>query len=297
MKLLLALIFLTATTASGQFSEAALKAVEALLGKNGGNRLFYYPTATGPYDPKEYGYEHEEVTFPSEDGTKLHGWFLPAIVKVPTKAKGTVVFSHGNAGAVAYHLGFITWAIKGGYNVLLYDYRAFGKSEGKLDRKGIVEDVRGAFAYVKTRKDVDPKRLISFGHSLGGAKSIAALGEKSVDGVRGIISFAGFSSYQEMALKIGGKLGSQLVTDEYSPRDYVEKISPVPILFIHGEKDGVVPISQARELFKKAQEPKTFIEVKGGNHNESLWKDKNAGVKKLLAWMEKVLNSPQNDKK
>ena len=55
----------------------------------------------------------------------------------------------------------------------------------------------------------------------------------------------------------------------------------------------MVPISQARELYEKAKEPKTFIEVKGGNHNGSLWKDDNAGVKKLLAWMEKVLNSPQ----
>jgi len=293
MKFLLP-FFLTFATASGQLSETVLKGAEALFGKHGGDRLFYYPTTTGPYDPKEYGYKHEEVTFPSEDGTKLHGWFLPAIAE--GKAKGTVVFSHGNAGAVSYHLGFITWAIKGGYNVLLYDYRAFGKSEGTLDRKGIVEDVRAAFTYVKKRADVDPKRLISFGHSLGGAKTIAALGEKPIEGVRGIISYAGFSSYQKMAIKFAGNFGAKLVTDDYSPRDYVDKVSPVPILFIHGEDDGVVPIAQARELYRKAKEPKTFIEVKGGNHNESLWKDDNAGIEKLLAWMEKVLDSPHHDK-
>lgn len=293
MKHLPILILLTAVSAFGQVSESAVKAAEALLGKNGGNRLFYYPTSKGPYDPKEYGYEYEEVTFPSEDGTKLHGWFIPPAGEDQDKPKGTVVFSHGNAGSVSHHLGFITWAINGGYNVLLYDYRAFGKSEGTLERKGIVEDVRGAFAYVKTRKDVDPQRLISFGHSLGGAKSIAALGEKPVEGVRGIISFAGFSSYREMARKIAGEFGAKLVSDEYAPRDYVAKLSPVPILFIHGEKDGVVPISQARELFEKAKEPKAFIEVKEGNHNGSLWMDEKAPIKKLLTWMEKVLNPPQ----
>jgi fermentation-respiration switch protein FrsA (DUF1100 family) len=293
MKVFLSVVLYACLPVSAQLSEEIAKAAESILGENGGDRFFYYPTSKGPHDPADYGYEHEEVTFPSEDQTKLHGWFLPA--KGVEKAKGTVVFSHGNAGAVAHHLGFITWAITGGYNVLLYDYRAFGKSEGSLDRKGIVEDVRGAFAYVKTRKDVDPNRLISFGHSLGGAKSIAALGEKPVKGVRGLISFAGFSSYKEMALRVGGKFGARLVGDDYAPRDYVEKLSPIPVLFIHGVKDGVVPISQARELFKKAKEPKTLIEVKEGNHNDALWVDDKAGVKKLLGWMEKVLNSPQNE--
>ncbi|MGJ8695100.1 MAG: alpha/beta hydrolase [Verrucomicrobiaceae bacterium] len=272
-------------------AEKSAALAERLLGENGGNRFFYYPTEKGLYEPGEFGYKYEEVTFKSEDGTKLHGWFLPA--HGMKKAKGTVVFSHGNAGAVGYHLGFITWAINGGYNVLLYDYRGYGKSEGEVDRKGIVQDVRAAFAYVKTRSDVDPGRLISFGHSLGGAKSIAALGEKAVEGVRGVISFAGFSSYKEMATKVGGEFGGRMVSDELAPRDYVAKLSPVPLLLVHGQVDAVVPVEQARELFQKAREPKTLLEIEEGGHNGALRMKKDEGVKKVLAWMEKVLNSPK----
>ena len=260
---------------------------ERLLGKNAGNRFFYYPTKTGPYAPNEYGFEFEDVTFPSEDGVKLHGWFMKAAGT--EEPKGTVVFSHGNAGAVGHHIGFVTWLMKGGYQVLLYDYRGFGKSEGKLEREGMLKDVRGAFAYLKTRKDVNQKKLVSFGHSLGGAKSIAALGQKSVKGLRAVICWAGFASYKDMARLVGGEVGSDLVSDELSARDFVEKLSPVPLMIVHGADDRVVPIGQGQILFDKAKGPKTFFKVEKGGHNNALAMNDGAYQKKVLAWLDNVL--------
>ena len=260
---------------------------EKLLGKNAGNRFFYYPTKEGPYSPDEYGFRYEDVTFPSEDGVKLHGWFIKALNV--EKPKGTVVFSHGNAGAVGHHVGFASWLMKGGYQVLLYDYRGFGKSEGKLDRSGMLKDVRGAFAYLKTRKDVDQQKLISFGHSLGGAKSIAALGQKSVKGLRAVISLAGFASYKDMARIVGGEVGEDLVSDELSARDFVEKLSPVPLMIVHGKNDRVVPIGQGEVLFKKAKDPKTFFKVENGGHNNALAMNEGDYEKKVLAWLDEVL--------
>ncbi|MGB0992120.1 MAG: alpha/beta hydrolase [Akkermansiaceae bacterium] len=261
---------------------------ETLLGKNGGNRLFYFPTKDQPFTPEKYGYKYEDVSFKSADGTKLHGWFLPS-TKGTSKAKGTVVFSHGNAGSVAHHLGFVTWLLPEGYNVLLYDYRAFGKSEGAITRKGLIEDVRAAFTYVATRKDVDANRLISFAHSLGGAKSLAAIGMKPIKGLRAVISHGGFASYKQMAIQKAGQVGGNLTTDELSALQFVEKVSPLPLLIIHGTADAVVPVGQGEALFKKAKEPKTFFKVEGANHQNSLSKNNGEYRKKMLAWLDEKL--------
>lgn len=260
---------------------------EKLLGKKGGDRLFYYPTKTAPNLPSKFGHTFEDVTFQSEDGTKLHGWFLSPPARV--KPKGTIIFNHGNAGSVGHHLPFVGWMVRGGYQVFLYDYRGYGKSEGEITRKGLVQDVSAAINYVKTREDVDSKRLISFGHSLGGAKSLAALGEKMIPGVRGVISFAGFASYEDMARGIGGQMGANLVTDDYSAQDYIEKISPVPVLLAHGTDDRTVPFSQGEKLFEKAKEPKTFFKIPGGSHAQALFMNDGEYRKKVLAWIAKIL--------
>lgn len=260
---------------------------EMVLGKNGGNKLFYFPTEHSPRSPEEFGLRFEDVFFDSEDGTKLHGWFMKP--EAEKASKGTVVFSHGNAGAVGYHIGFLDWFVKAGYQVLLYDYRGYGKSKGVIKREGLLKDVRGALKYVAGRKDVDASKLISFGHSLGGAKSLAALGEKKVPGVKAVISYAGFASYRDMAKWVAGDTGARLVTDELAARDLVAKIAPVPVLIIHGTRDGTVPLQQGELLFQKAKEPKTFFKIDGGGHNSALAFNNGEYQKKVLKWLDQVM--------
>lgn len=253
------------------------------LGRPGaGNRLFYLPTHDEPATPSSWGFDYQNVWFKSGDGTPLHGWFIPARGK---RALATVVFSHGNAGSVGHHLGFVLWLAEAGYQVLMYDYRGFGKSGGETDRRGMVDDVKAAFTYAAARRDVDARRLVSYGHSLGGAKSIAALGESPVKGLRAVVTDGAFASYRWMAQRIGGKLGAGLVTDELAPQDYVRRLSPVPLLVVHGARDEVVPIEQAKVLFERARQPKTLFEVKAGGHGDSLARDDGAFRKRMLAWL------------
>ncbi len=259
---------------------------QSALGKNGGNRLFYFPTRDEPSTPADWGLKYETVDFKSSDGTKLHGWFIPGKI---SKAKGTIVFSHGNAGSIGYHIGFCAWFAEAGYNVLMYDYRGFGKSGGDVDRRGMINDVKAAFAYIIKRRDVDPKRLISYGHSLGGAQSITALGESPVKGLRGIIIDGAFASYQAMARVIGGQLGASLVSDELAPKDFVSKLTPVPLLVVHGGRDEVVPVSQGLQLYNSAGQPKTLFEVKSGRHGTALSDDDGAYRKRTLAWLDQAL--------
>ncbi len=258
------------------------KVAKNVLGEKGGNQLFYFPTHDEPATPADWGFKFEKLNFKSADGTPLHGWFIPGR---SSKSKATVVFSHGNAGSLGHHLGFVIWLAEAGYNVLMYDYRGFGKSGGTVNRRGMIDDVKAAFDCACKRADVDSKRLVSFGHSLGGAKSVTALGESPVKGLRAVVIEGAFASYQKMARVIGGQLGESLVSDELAPKDFVSKLSPVPLLVVHGTQDEVVPVSQGRQLFETAQEPKTLYEVKTGRHGDSLSRDDGAFRKRVLVWL------------
>jgi len=263
--------------------------VQKVAGKNGGNQLFYFPTRDEPSTPAAWGLKFETIHFKSADHTPLHGWFIPAKGKTPQTAKGTVVFSHGNAGSISYHLGFCAWLAEASYNVIIYDYRGFGKSGGTVDRRGMINDVKAAFAYALKRPDIDKSRIVSYGHSLGGAQSVTALGETPVKGLRAIIIDGAFASYQAMARLIGGQLGASLVTDELSPKDFIEKLTPTPLLVVHGTRDEVVPFSQGRQLFETAAEPKTLFEVKSGRHGTALSENDGAYRKKMIEWLDEIL--------
>lgn len=259
---------------------------KAFLGGGDTNRYFYFPTFDKPATPAKWGFRFEEVRFESTDGTDLHGWFMPPRAK---QAKGTVVFSHGNAGSLGHHLGFVMWLVEAGYQVFMYDYRGFGESGGELDRRGMIEDVKGAFAYVSARKDVDATRLVSYGHSLGGAKSVTALSDNRIAGLRAVVIDGAFASYRSMARLVGGEIGANLITDEFSPKDFIGKISGTPLLVVHGERDQVVPLTQGKQLFELANEPKTLFEVKGGNHGDALARENGAYRKRMLQWLEGVM--------
>ncbi len=262
---------------------------QGALGRDGGNRLFYFPTRDEPSTPTSWGLKYEAVDFKSKDGTPLHGWLIAPKNRNPKAAKATIVFSHGNAGSMSYHLGFVAWMAEAGYNVLLYDYRGFGKSGGSVDRRGMIDDVKAAFRYALSRKDLDKSKLVSFGHSLGGAQSVTALGESPVKGLRAIVVDGAFASYKAMAGVFGGQLGASIVTDELSPNDYVAKLAPVPFLVVHGDRDEVVPVSQGLELYEKARQPKTLFEVEDGRHGTSLTNNRDEYRKRLIAWLDGVL--------
>lgn len=290
--LILGLLFLL-PSAKGEEVGVKTRVAQILLGKTGGDRFFYYPTKKQPYTPKEYGYRYEDVYFKSLDGTKLHGWFLPSF-SGSQRAKGTIIFSHGNAGALGHHFAFTYWMVKAGYNVFMYDYRGYGSSEGKVSRKGLVEDSRAAFKYIVTRKDIDTSKLVSFGHSLGGAKSIAALSAEAPQGLKAVIVDSTFFSYVDMAEIIAGETGKNIVSNDFNPGDLVAKLPQVPFLIVHGTLDGTIPLSQAEKLFKAAHQPKTMFKVPGAGHTSTLIINREEYRKKLLVWLDVAMKQEKN---
>ncbi|MDQ0044934.1 alpha/beta hydrolase [Variovorax boronicumulans] len=233
--------------------------------------MFYYPDRVRYETPDALGLRYESVQFQSADGTRLTGWFIPAVgrQKNPKEAKGTVVHFHGNAQNMSTHWRFVAWLPKQDYNVFVFDYRGYGESEGEPEPKGVFEDSNAALNYVRSRGDVDAQRLFVFGQSLGGTNAIAVVGSGNRAGVKAAAIESTFYSYSSIANdKLSG--AGLLVSDGYAASKYVAAISPIPLLLIHGTADHVIPHAHSQRLLADAREPKRLIEVPGAGHLEPM---------------------------
>jgi fermentation-respiration switch protein FrsA (DUF1100 family) len=247
----------------------------ALMLNGCANGLFYYPDGHVYSTPDKLGLPYKETWFSSADGTRLQGWFIPATTPVP--ALGTVVHFHGNAQNMTSHYQFVAWLPAEGFNVFVFDYRGYGASGGKKPtRQGTFEDGVAALAHVAGRPDVDPRRLIIYGQSLGGALALAVAGETHPCGVRAVIAESAFSTYRGAAGDAVGAIPALgwllrplawlLVSGGHNPAAAVAEISPVPLLLIHGTADHVVPYRHGERLVAQAREPKCLLTMPGAGH-------------------------------
>jgi fermentation-respiration switch protein FrsA (DUF1100 family) len=218
-------------------------------------RMFFYPDSATYTTPAQLGVRAEDVRIVTADGSRLHGWFLPAV----GNAKGTVLHLHGNAANVSNHLPLVSWLPARGYNVLMVDYRGFGRSEGKPSLDGVVDDAAAALAYLRTRPDVDATRLIVFGQSIGGATALRLLA-RDARGVRlGVIDSA-FASYRGIArdATAGGPLApiaaltvGVLPGPDKDPITALKSIR-VPLIFVHGARDTIIAAVNSEKLHAAA---------------------------------------------
>jgi uncharacterized protein len=221
---------------------------------------FYFPDREDYGSPAAYRLDAADVSFAAPDGPRLHGWWVPAIGEV----EGTVVYCHGNHGNLSLHARFVSWLPSRGFNVLIFDYRGFGRSEGSVSREGTIRDAEAAIDFALTR---DPTRTVVFGHSLGGAIGIVAAGGRPA--VRAIVAESTFPSYRAAARCAAPAIGflvPWLVSRGFDPVDSLPQMPPRPLLVIHGTDDDITPLELGRELFDKASEPKTLRVVEGGGH-------------------------------
>lgn len=240
------------------------------LARGCARRAFFYPDRTMYGSPADQGLAFEDVSFSAEDGARLHAWFIPAVLADSRcGALGTVVHFHGNAQNISAHWEFAGWLASRGFNVFVFDYRGYGKSEGTPSIAGLCSDSRAALEYVRKRRDVDASRLFVFGQSLGGANAIAAVNTANRSGICAMAIEATFYSYSTIAHdKLPG--AGWLVGNHYSAARHVGSLAPIPLLFIHGTGDGVIPVNHTKRLYAKASEPKHMILVPGGGHIDAM---------------------------
>lgn len=231
---------------------------------------FYYPDAKAYDRPEDYDLVHEDVTFPTGDGLTLHGWFLPA----RGRARGLIVHFHGNAANVSAHVGLVEWLPRLGYHVLMFDYRGYGRSEGRVTRAGTTRDGHAAVDYALSRPEARGLPVFAYGQSLGGAVAIVVAAERPE--VRAVVAESPFSTYRGIAALHARRLvGSAWVarglaritiSAGHDPLAVVLRIAPRPLLVIAAERDEICFPEQARELYDAAGEPKEFWLVPEAEH-------------------------------
>ena len=223
---------------------------------------FYYPDDKVYTSPAELRLASEDVTFTTSDGVRLHGWFLPAT----GTAKGVVVHFHGNAANISNHLPLVWWLPEAGYHVLMFDYRGFGQSEGKVTRAGTVRDGHAALDYALSRPEARGLPVFFYGQSLGGAVAIVVAAERPE--VRAVVAESSFGSYRGIAARharrmvglnwLSRLMAAAAISSGYDPLDVVARIAPRPLLVIGAEQDEICFPDLSRELYEAAGEPKSF---------------------------------------
>jgi fermentation-respiration switch protein FrsA (DUF1100 family) len=275
----------------------------ALLATGAGcaNGLFYQPTHRIYQTPADRQLPYEPVTMVSADGTRLSGWFIPAV----GVATGTVVHLHGNAQNMTAHFGFVDWLPAQGFNVFVFDYRGYGASEGRPRRGAVIEDCRAALRYVWGRADVDPNRVVVYGQSLGGASAVAALVREPGLVPRAIVLDSAFASYRGIVRDkiamipllrgLRWPLSYLVVSGGYSPDAEIARLPRVPLLLVHGVADRVVPAAHSVRLFERAHAPKSLWLVPGCDHTEAFMRKAPEYRPRLVAYLRAALNGTASE--
>lgn len=206
----------------------------------------------------DLSYSIENHLFPNRSGDTLNGWMLS-----PKSARNgtTILFFHGNAGNLIYHLGLITPLVKEGFNVFVFDYSGFGFSQGKAKRKTVFEDGEDALSYLLTLPQIKNDQLVVYGQSLGGHLA-GALTPRHQDKIDAVVIEGAFSSHRDISADKVPILGRILVREIYNAKKAIPALQK-PVLIIHSHEDSTIPYEHGKRLFEAATAPKLFYPIDG----------------------------------
>jgi len=223
------------------------------------SRLMYFPDSTDLGSPDDLGLSYRDVTLRTEDGLSLHGWFLPGEAGNPA-----LLFCHGNAGNITGRLESLAVFRRMGLSVLIFDYRGYGTSEGSPSEGGTYADATAAWRYLTEEAGFDSSRVVVFGRSLGGAVAVELATRVNP---MALIVESSFTSAPALGQAVYPWLPVRLLARiRYDSGRRIGTVT-CPVLVVHSSQDEVVPYSFGRRLFELANEPKRFLEIRGG-HND-----------------------------
>ncbi|MGD0517254.1 MAG: alpha/beta hydrolase [Thermoguttaceae bacterium] len=225
------------------------------------NSLIFFPSRYPSGDWKPGGLTFEDAWFQAADGTKLHGWYVPR-----EKPSSAILFCHGNAGNITHRADILEQLHNTvGASVLIFDYRGYGRSEGKPNEAGILADARAARAWLANREKIKEKDIVVMGESLGGAVAVDLAAK---DGAKGLVLISTFTSLPDVAAYHYPIFPVRLLMR--TRLDAVGQIANYkgPLLQMHGEADTIVPFKFGHRLFDAANEPKQLLVFPQHDHND-----------------------------
>ena len=225
------------------------------------DRFIYFPERSVGATPAGAGLAYEDVFFRTEDGVRIHGWFVPGGGDALT-----LLWFHGNGGNLGHRVETLELLHDElGVDVLMIDYRGYGRSEGRPSEEGLHLDARAALETLLGRRGQDASRVVLFGQSLGAAVAVRLATETEVGAV---ILEAAFTSIPDLARELyGGLPVGALLRTRFDSEARIARLD-VPVLLLHGERDEIVPLEMGERLFAAAREPKHFEVITGARHND-----------------------------
>lgn len=248
----------------------------------GCNHLLYYPTKTQYVNPTKIKSPPKEITVKMKTGEKVHGWLFKAINSTkPNLDRPIILFFHGNAQNLTSHFLNLYWILEEGYDFLIFDYPGYGASEGSPTQSNTVKSGHIFYNWLKKNKY---RNIIIFGQSLGGSIALQ-VSQQLVpdDDLCLVVVESTFASYQSVANSVLAQnwitwpfqwLAYLLFSDDEAPKKNISKISPVPLVVIHGTEDRIVPYELGQVIFSKAISPKEFWTVNEGKHMDTFFSKK-----------------------
>ena len=254
-------------------------------------RFVFFPEPEVNSNPADVGLKYEDVCFTAPDGLKLHGWFLPAPHDTLGPEPQTWLWFHGNGGNVGTRVAQLERAHHLlGVHQFIFDYRGYGRSEGKPSERGTYLDARAALQHLHERPDVDPDRVVYFGHSLGAAVAIELAVQHPP---AGLALIAPFSSIRDMArLALPVPMAGWMVRNHYNSVDLISRVH-APLVILHGELDEIVPHSQGVKLFESANHPKQLVTMPDAAHNNAHHVAADVMAHTLLEFRDSIVASYQ----
>lgn len=223
----------------------------------------YHPTRSWAATGEDLHRPWETVTFQTRDGVRLSAWFFPAPTNAPLRELAVLV-NHGNGGNISHRLPLYSLLLELGVNVLAYDYRGYGQSEGHPNEQGTYLDAEAAADWLGDR-GFPPPRIVAFGESLGGG--VAAELAVRRPGLRGLILQSTFTSLLDLGSELFPILPVRTIARYHY--DTLAKLPgiQVPVLFLHSRQDTLIPFHHAERNVAAAREPKRLREIHG-DHND-----------------------------
>jgi fermentation-respiration switch protein FrsA (DUF1100 family) len=223
----------------------------------------------------------QDVWFQSSDGTRLFGWMVEQ-----NPASPVLLWCHGNAGNIIHRLENLVQLHRTGFSVFLFDYRGYGRSQGKPSEAGLYRDAHAAYLYLTEQRRVSRDRLVIFGRSLGAAVAGDLVSRRPAAGV---ILESPFPSVASVArLTYFGTVGHWLLGSRFDLLERLPQIS-MPLLVIHGDRDHVIPLELGKAVYDAARPPKELYVVRGADHNDLYAIGGQAYFERLKQFVGKVI--------
>ncbi len=237
---------------------ALARVLEAIQRVEG--RVIFEPQRSVNERPERYGVACEEVFFDSDDGVRLHGYYVPGTTNK------TLLWFHGNAGNNSSRSEEIAlFRSHLDANLFLIDYRGFGRSRGVPSEMGVYRDAHAALRHLSARDDVDPDAIAYFGQSLGAAVALELARHARPSA---LILEGAFTSIVDMARLTAPWIPARLLLrSRFASIDKIGGIE-APVLLLHGALDELVPAWMSEKLYAAAREPKRLCVLERAAHGD-----------------------------